>query len=107
MRTRRLGGVLATLVLTLAGGGCAHAPAPIAVPRPPFAVPAPVLVTYPVGLRILHLHRGSNRPLPTLVFYPAAARVPVRTAVPPAPGRFPLVIFCHGLSSSAERYAET
>jgi dienelactone hydrolase len=105
MRTRRPGGVLTTLVLALAGGGCAHTSAPIAVPLPPVVAPAPV--SYPVGLRILHLSRGPDRPLPTLIFYPAAVRVPVRTAVPPAPGPFPLVIFCHGLSGSAQRYADT
>lgn len=109
--------MLATLVLALAGGGCGYVPAPmpVVVPPPPFVVPAPLPVTYPVGLRILHLHRGSHRPLPTLVFYPAAARTPaawgppepVWTPAPPAPGRFPLVIFCHGLSGSAKRYAGT
>ncbi|MCU7724497.1 hypothetical protein ODJ79_12290 [Actinoplanes sp. KI2] len=105
MRTRRPGGVVIALVLALAGTGCVHTSAPIAVPFPPVVAPAPV--AYPVGLRILRLHRGPDRPLPTLVFYPAAVRLPVRAAVPPAPGRFPLVIFCHGLSGSAPRYADT
>src|SRR3954470_23785570 len=93
MRTRWLGGVLTALVL----GGCGHAPAPPVVPPPPAVAPAaPAPITYPVALRVLHLQRGANRPLPTLVFYPAVSD-----------GRFPLVIFCHGLSGSAERYATT
>ncbi|MFL6117130.1 MAG: chlorophyllase, partial [Catenulispora sp.] len=77
---RRLGGMLATLGLAVAGAGCGHAPGamPVVVPPPPFAVPTPLPVTYPVGLRILRLHRGSDRPLPTLLFYPAAARAPIR-----------------------------
>jgi dienelactone hydrolase len=85
--------VLTALVL----GGCGPAPAPVAAPAPPAVAPvAPAPVAYPVGLRVLHLRRGVNRPLPTLVFYPAVAG-----------GRFPLVLFCHGLSGSAERYART
>jgi dienelactone hydrolase len=91
MRTRWLGGVLAVLVLA----GCGHTPAPIAVPAPA-AAPPPAPTSYPIGLRVLHLHRGADRPLPTLVFYPTVPG-----------GRFPLVIFCHGLSGSAERYATT
>jgi len=83
--------VLTAVVL----GGCGPAPAPVVVPPPPAVAPAPP-IAYPVGLRVLRLHRGADRPLPTLVFYPAVPG-----------GRFPLVIFCHGLSGSAERYAKT
>jgi len=84
--------VLAAVVL----GGCGHAPAPAAVPPPVFAPAPPAPVPYPVGERVLHLRRGADRPLPTLVFYPAVPG-----------GRFPLVLFCHGLSGSAVRYART
>ena len=96
MRTRRVGGVVAALVLLLGGAACGDAPAPAPVVVPPVVVAPAAPVIYPVGLRVLHLHRGSNRPLPTLVFYPAVPG-----------GRFPLVLFCHGLSGSAERYART
>jgi dienelactone hydrolase len=94
MRTRGLGGVLAALVL--AGCGSGSAPVAMAPAAPVVAPAAPAPITYPVGLRVLHLQRGANRPLPTMVFYPAVPG-----------GRFPLVIFCHGLSGSAERYATT
>jgi dienelactone hydrolase len=131
MRTRRVGGVLASLVL-MAAVGCSgpsaeNAAAP--APPPPEATVAPppdVTITYPVGLRVLHLQRGRGRPLPTLVFYPAVPAVGETAAVglrttkhgrrthyelgwpqsPPARGRFPLVLFSHGLSGSADRYAD-
>jgi dienelactone hydrolase len=116
---------------------------PAGAPAPhvrPAATPAESPTTYPVGLRRLDLRRGPDRPLPTLVFYPAA-RQPFGFfhpgffhpgafqpgafqpsafqpsafqpsafhpgALPPAVGRFPLVLFCHGLSGSPERYAAT
>src|SRR5438045_2968791 len=94
MRTRWLAGVLAVLVLA----GCGQPPAPVEAPPvvAPLAPVPPAAIGYPVGLRVLHLRRGADRPLPTLVFYPTIPG-----------GRFPLVIFCHGLSGSAERYAKT
>ena len=125
MRTRRVGGVVTALVLTVVAAGCVGPSAPPAAPPPPPPRPAPALVpspvaeiTYPVGLRVLHLRRGWDRPLPTLVFYPAASAGSPRAERygpyrldwaerPPARGRFPLVLFCHGLSGSAERYADT
>jgi dienelactone hydrolase len=88
----RVGGAAVALALTLTAAGCFGPPAPDSAPPPPAPAPAaapgakaPPLpeqhVTYPVGLRILHLHRGRNRPLPTLVFYPA---VPARRTNPAA-----------------------
>ena len=123
MGTRRVGRAAAALVLSLTAGACGHepavqptAPAPV---TPATSPPAPSYVTYPVGLRVLHLRRGPHRPLTTLVFYPAArfatagpgigrlgALSPARgSATEPADGRFPLVLFSHGLSGSPERYA--
>jgi len=84
-----------------------------------------------VGVRTLALSRGSRRPLRTLIFYPAArsaspggtgplgapeperggparcrsGRVERLENADPAPGRFPLVLFSHGLRGSPERYA--
>jgi dienelactone hydrolase len=142
---RRVGGAAVALVVALAAGGCVNPAVPARpAPAPPAAITTPPVehITYPVGLRILDLQRGHNRPLPTLVFYPAAGNEPARldqrarstagwlsgggpraermkrreTAArdelgwavrPPAAGRFPLVLFCHGLSGSAERYAGT
>ncbi len=174
MTARRLGGVLAlplVLTLVLGAGGCSGgAPRPAApqperttvgpaAPQPERtaagpAAPQPVpeqAAAYPVGLRVLPLRRGADRPLPTLVFYPAADRPGSATADagkagtdrrpadhvflvradarhrmprtppaimrqvrrhgtlthaalggPPAAGRFPLVVFSHGLSGSPE-----
>jgi len=115
MAARRVvGAAAAAIVLCLAAGACGHGPAsaPMAPPAATIAVPpAPGHVTYPVGLRVLHLRRGPDRPLTTLLFYPAASFAtvgPVRHgagAGEPAQGRFPLVLFSHGLSGSPERYA--
>jgi dienelactone hydrolase len=134
MTAKLIGGVLA-LTLALGVGGClgdsarpAAPPVSAVVAVPPVAAPAVKHVTYPVGLRVLPLRRGSDRPLPTLVFYPAAlpsaalppliGQVPGRRVMrqlrkhdtlaygdlgaPPAVGRFPLVLFSHGMSGSPE-----
>jgi dienelactone hydrolase len=57
-------------------------------------------------VRHLALHRGKARPLRTVLLYPAAGAAgdPVRHAAEPAAGRFPLVLFSHGLHGSPERY---
>lgn len=160
MRTWRLAGLAVTVVLALTASGCFGPATPEAAPPPPTppltlprALPLPPpdeYPSYPVGLRRLDLHRGRNRPLPTLVFYPATwspqsdlpalpaafeadakartgtgrnkrtkaaarrlaiatleSRSGARIGSAPAGGRFPLVLFCHGLSGSAERYAAT
>jgi dienelactone hydrolase len=67
-------------------------PAVAAAPAQPFAV----------GSRQLALSRGSDRPLPTTVWYPAigtpvTGRATVGAA--PAAGRFPIVLLSHGLTS--------
>jgi dienelactone hydrolase len=71
----------------------------------------PVDGSYPVGVRTLYLSRGVDRPLPTTVWYPAAGvavpddepGAPVRGALV-APGRFPIVLFSHGLDSRPEHH---
>ncbi len=71
---------------------------------PPLAeLPAPSR-PFAVGSRQLDLVRGHDRPLRTVVWYPAAggAGGPVRTNAKMADGRFPLVLFSHGLTSSPE-----
>ena len=59
---------------------------------------------FAVGTRQLNLSRGADRPLRTVVWYPAqgSAGGAVKSNVAPAPGRFPVVIFSHGLTSSPE-----
>jgi dienelactone hydrolase len=55
-------------------------------------------VAHAVGERVLMFARGADRPLPTTVWYPAAG-------VAVAAGRFPLVLFSHGLHGGPHRYA--
>ena len=59
--------------------------------------------TYPVGVRQLDLAR-TNRPLRTVVWYPAAGIIGGDGTQPVAAGVFPLVLFSHGLTSSPEAY---
>jgi dienelactone hydrolase len=97
---RRLSPSLAA-VLLVALAGCGSA-----------AASTPRVGSYPVGVRTLYLSRGVDRPLPTTVWYPAAG-VAVATDAPGAPavdalvapGRFPIVLFSHGLSSRPEHHA--
>ena len=109
------------MALALVMGACSGPPRSVPPPAPPVTdrLPAATEITYPVGVRLVHLRRGPQRPLPTLVFYPAvrppwataagrptaAVRSGARPGLPPAPGRFPLVLFSHGLTGSPKRYA--
>lgn len=81
-------------------------PQPI-TPYVPVAGTAPER-RFAVGLRDFGFARGADRPLPTRVWYPATGSPggAVTTAAAPAPGRFPLVVFSHGLSSQPNDYAE-
>lgn len=95
MTARRLGGVLA-LTLALGAGACsggAARPAPVAPPAAPTAAgaaPPPASpASYPVGLRVLPLRRGPDRPLPTLVFYPATPPRAAATVTRPKTARNP------------------
>jgi dienelactone hydrolase len=137
--------------LALGGGACSGRPVANPQNSPPLSIVTPSMplsavpeVRYPVGMRVLRLHRGSLRPLPTLVFYPAiVAPAPIPVDAPPLPtappnatprpqtlpqrwvvrrrpgnwgatpglrpahGRFPLVLYSHGLSGSPQRVAKT
>jgi fermentation-respiration switch protein FrsA (DUF1100 family) len=108
----------AVLVVLLATSACTAAsakqsqragvdsPTPSAQPSP-----APVSGTAPsrpfaVGTRALKLSNGPERPLPTTLYYPAtgsAGRAP-RTNATPASGRFPVVVFSHGLAANPAVY---
>jgi dienelactone hydrolase len=66
--------------------------APQAAPARPFAV----------GSRQLALSRGSDRPLPTTVWYPATGTPMTgraKAGAAPAAGQFPIVLLSHGLHS--------
>jgi len=66
---------------------------------------------YAVGRRVFaEFNRGANRPLPTTVWYPAAGIAPSTGPAPVdhapgAAGRFPLVLFSHGLTAQPADYA--
>jgi dienelactone hydrolase len=91
--------------MLLALAACSAPPKPSPAPaEKPAAATHP---TFPVGLRVLRLSRGPVRPLPTLLFFPAAPWTLAGAESPvdqPAAGRFPLVVFSHGLRGSPERY---
>ncbi|MER7440655.1 alpha/beta hydrolase [Micromonospora avicenniae] len=92
MGTRRL---LAAAVVTMLLAGCAPAGAVTGAPAPTGRAPEG---TYAVGVRTFTLDAGSARPLPVTVWYPTKGG-----AV--AVGRFPVVIYSHGLDSLPELHA--
>ncbi len=86
------------------------APAPTsAAPERP-AVPAGSAPerAFAVGVRQLKLNRDGDRPLPVTLWYPAAGRAggPPTTSADAAAGKFPVVMFSHGLGGRPEDYAE-
>jgi dienelactone hydrolase len=103
-------GAFVALFASMLSAACTPPARPVAAPSPtplflsPASSPSPFAPRhrYAAGMRELSLSRGPARPLRTLVLYPSAG--PSGTDVPPAPGRFPLVLFSHGLHSSPERY---
>jgi fermentation-respiration switch protein FrsA (DUF1100 family) len=109
--TAALVATLALLPVTACSPG---SPAPSAtrgigapeVPLSPLYSSAPSR-TFPVGVRTVTFARG-DRLLPTTVWYPADrgnVGALARRGVTAAGGRFPLVIFSHGLSGIPQRYA--
>ncbi|MFG2058311.1 alpha/beta hydrolase family protein [Micromonospora sp. NPDC048930] len=117
MLRRRAALVTAALLTAgLAGcsGGTAAAPqrpapdVPAKATTPAPRVPAGHAPTqsFAVGVRQLKLNRDGDRPLPVTVWYPArgaAGGAPERSA-PAATGRFPVVMFSHGLGARPEDY---
>jgi dienelactone hydrolase len=87
---------LLAVLLTALLAGCGPATAAPGVALPPGPVPREA---YAVGVRTLTVEPGSARPLPVTVWYPAAGRSV-------APGRFPLVLYSHGLHSVPALHAE-
>jgi fermentation-respiration switch protein FrsA (DUF1100 family) len=95
----------AALLISLSGCRAAQAAVPEALGRAAGVAP---VTPYPVGVRTLDLARGEDRPLPTTVWYPADGRRagdPPRADARPAAGRFPIVLFSHGLASSPRLFA--
>ncbi len=78
-------------------------PGPSAASAPAGSAPKDA---FAVGVRTVQLSRGSDRPLRTVIWYPAAGpagRTPVSGAAVAA-GRFPVLLFSHGLGGSPESY---
>ncbi len=71
------------------------------------AGPAPA-EPYAVGVRTLRLNRGGDRPLRVTVWYPATgdAGAGARPGAGAARGRFPLVLFSHGLTGAPDDYRD-
>ncbi|MEQ4303375.1 alpha/beta hydrolase [Plantactinospora sp. B6F1] len=100
--------VLLLPIALVASGWVVAAPAPAA---PPGFAPDR---TYAVGVRTFDLGRGTARPLRVTVWYPArddsprssgAGPAAPRRDAPVAAGRFPIVLFSHGLHSLPELHA--
>ncbi|MGW0431292.1 alpha/beta hydrolase family protein [Micromonospora sp. NPDC003197] len=126
MRRRRTGNLLAAVLLTVGIAGCststdqrdpaAGGPSPEAATpsasattaAAPFAPPAGIAPadSFAVGVRELKLARGTERPLPTTVWYPATGRAgsTAEHAAPVADGKFPVVVFSHGLTATPADY---
>ncbi len=115
MGARQLTAALVAVLTVTAMAGCAvrsdPAPHRAGVDAPSLSL-APLYGgaptrTFPVGVRSVSLSRG-DRPLPTTVWYPAekgTVGTVARRNTAAASGRFPLVLFSHGLSGLPQRYA--
>jgi fermentation-respiration switch protein FrsA (DUF1100 family) len=123
MRRRRAQAPLAAaLVAALLAAGCSGdaddtaapaAPPTASAPTPTPAASAPGVPAgtapaeaFAVGVRQLKLTR-DDRPLPVTIWYPARGRAggAAERSAPAATGRFPVVMFSHGLSSRPDEYA--
>ncbi|MBM0233750.1 alpha/beta hydrolase [Micromonospora sp. STR1_7] len=94
MGARRLMAVLVTALLA----GCAPATAVIGEATGPVSARRAPEGPYAVGVRTLTLDPRSARPLPVTIWYPASA-----DGV--AAGRFPVVVYSHGLGSRPDLHA--
>ncbi|MFC3501130.1 alpha/beta hydrolase family protein [Micromonospora krabiensis] len=118
MSRRRTPALFTAAVLTAGLVGCS-APAPPAEPRnapepttsatPTPRVPAGTAPaeSFAVGVRQLKLNRDGDRPLPVTVWYPAAGSAggAAKRSAEAAEGRFPVVMFSHGLGGRPDDYA--
>jgi len=106
VRVHPLAAALTALLLSIVLTACGGAAAAPGTSRAPGGAPDR---TYAVGIRTLMLDRGHERPLPVTVWYPARSATPPPSATPMpvrnaemAAGRFPVVLFSHGLHSLPE-----
>ncbi|SCL39586.1 Alpha/beta hydrolase family protein [Micromonospora rhizosphaerae] len=117
MSRRRTPALIAAALLTLSLVGCssdaARAPRSVPTAPPKATTPAPRVPAghaptkaFAVGVRQLTLNRGGDRPLPVTVWYPAGGTAggPPERSAPAATGRFPVVMFSHGLGARPEDY---
>jgi dienelactone hydrolase len=84
--------------------------APPLAPRQPTAVtPSPGTAPgspFGVGTRTLAFDRGPDRPLPVSLWYPAGSAQQTAQDAPVAAGRFPVVLFSHGLTARPSDYQD-
>jgi predicted dienelactone hydrolase len=95
------------LAALLVACGAAPAGSPVqAEPVGDFAA-APTQA-FGVGIHTLSLRRSPQRPLPTIIWYPAAGSPGADPSpdAPPAPGRFPVVLLSHGLGGQPEGFTD-
>ncbi|SCE81379.1 Alpha/beta hydrolase family protein [Micromonospora viridifaciens] len=114
---RRRTALAAAALLTAGLAGCSGGTAPTerAAPTAPPSTTTPAprspaghapTESFAVGVRQLKLNRDGDRALPVTVWYPArgaAGGMPERSASA-ADGRFPVVMFSHGLGAWPEDY---
>lgn len=111
--TALVAAALVTAGLAGCSGGAAPTTRPAAEDPPKATTPAPRVpaghaptTSFAVGVRELKLNRDGDRPLPVTIWYPArgaAGGEPQRSA-PAAAGRFPVVMFSHGLGGRPTDY---
>ncbi|WP_341717451.1 chlorophyllase [Micromonospora sp. FIMYZ51] len=132
MSRRAASALLASTLFVSALVGCStdSGPAPQAAPatpQPTSAAPQPTSAApqasgtapaipagsaperqFAVGVRQLKLNRDGDRALPVTVWYPAAGRAGGQptTSADAATGKFPVVMFSHGLGGRPADYAE-
>ncbi|MFI6822028.1 alpha/beta hydrolase family protein [Micromonospora sp. NPDC050187] len=118
MPRRRTPALVAVTLLTAGLAACSADAAPAtwspAAEPSATATPAPGIPrgqapeqTFAVGVRQLTLNRDGDRPLPVTLWYPArgAAGGAAERSAPAAGGRFPVVVFSHGLGGRPADYA--
>ncbi|SCL41284.1 Alpha/beta hydrolase family protein [Micromonospora pallida] len=119
MPRRRTPALVVAALLTVGLAACSTEAAP-AVWSPP-AEPSPSATptaagippgqapeeAFAVGVRQLRVNRDGDRPLPVTLWYPARGEAggAAERSAPVAGGRFPVVVFSHGLNARPTDYA--
>ncbi|WBB79400.1 chlorophyllase [Micromonospora sp. WMMD882] len=112
-------GLVAATLLTVGLAACSTgavptAPPPAAEPSTTTSPAGPGIPpgqaperSFAVGVRQLDLNRDGGRPLPVTLWYPARGEAggAVGRSAPAADGRFPVVLFSHGLNARPADYA--